>query len=319
MLSVVTVFYNERATLPEFYRRVLNVLQALQCTFEIILVDDGSTDGSGEYAAALAAGDSQVRCVQLSRNFGHQIAITAGLDYAAGQAIVSLDSDLQQPPESIPDMVSKWREGFEVVQMVRSNAIPGTGSFKRFTASCAYRGIAMITGLNLPVGAADFRLLDRKVVDSLRRMPERDRFLRGLVSWVGFRHTVLRYRVAARFAGTSKYTFPKMLRLALTGIVTFSPAPLYLVFYLGLIGLGLGATFVLRMLFEILATGTPPDMATLILGVSVLLVSAQLVGMGILGYYVGRIYDQVRARPLYLVSRLHGFEELSANHKLPEG
>jgi glycosyltransferase involved in cell wall biosynthesis len=166
--------------------------------------------------------------------------------------------------------------------------------------------------LNLAVGAADFRLLDRKVVDSLRRLPERERFLRGLVSWVGFRDTVLPYRVEARFAGKSKYTFNKMLRLGLAGIVNFSAAPLYLVFYPGLIGLGLGVMFVLRILFQFLARGTAPDLGTLILVMAVLLVSAQLVGMGILGYYVGCIYEQVKARPLYLVSRLHGFEEHSA-------
>jgi len=224
-LSVIAPVYNEVGSLPELYRRVRLAMEGLGEPWELILVDDGSGDGSSEAMASLAAQDSHIRPVYFARNFGHQIAVTAGLDSSRGRAVVVIDADLQDPPEAIPDLVAKWREGYEVVYAVRSER-EGETWFKKLTAALFYRVIYRITDVKIPLDTGDFRLLDRQVVDTLNSMRERHRFLRGMASWVGFRQIGVPYRRAARLTGQTKYPFRKMLRLALNAVTGFSYFPL---------------------------------------------------------------------------------------------
>src|SRR5512139_3978142 len=230
--SIVAPIFNERENLPELYRRVKEVMEATGEPWELVLVDDGSTDGSTEIIHALAKEDVRVRPVIFARNFGHQIAITAGWDYARGDAVVIIDADLQDPPEVILELAKKWKEGYEVVYAVRAER-EGESWFKLFTASMFYRLIYRITDVKIPLDTGDFRLLDRKVVNVMNSMRERHRFLRGMAAWVGFRQVGVPYRRAARYAGSTKYPFKKMFKLALNAITGFSYFPLQLATYLG--------------------------------------------------------------------------------------
>ena len=236
--SIVAPIYNELENLPELYRRVKEVMDSNGESWELVLVDDGSTDGSTEKIRELAQTDSRVRPVIFARNFGHQIAITAGWDYARGDAIVIIDADLQDPPEVILDLAKKWKEGYEVVYAVRAER-EGESWFKKFTASMFYRIIYRITDVKIPVDTGDFRLMDRKVVDVLKQMRERHRFPRGMSAWVGFKQIGVEYKRAMRFAGTTKYPFNKMLRLALNAITSFSYFPLQVATFFGFISAGL--------------------------------------------------------------------------------
>jgi glycosyltransferase involved in cell wall biosynthesis len=302
VFSVVVPVFNEVDIISELYRRLSAVLEQMGQPWEIVLVDDGSRDGSTEQMLELAAHDERVRPVIFSRNFGHQIAITAGLDYARGEAVVIMDADLQDPPEIIPELVAKWREGFEVVHAVRTER-EGETAFKRVTASLFYRLINRITDVQIPLDAGDFRLLDRKAVDTLKGMRERHRFPRGMAAWIGFRQTTVPYRRAARFAGETKYPLRKMLRLALTAITGFSYFPLQIATYLGFICAGLSAiaipvVVVLRLAGKQAFLGQASTLiAVLFLG------GVQLICLGILGEYIGRLYDEVKGRPLYVVRR----------------
>ena len=298
--SVVAPIFNEIGNLPEFYRRVKESLDQSGESWELLLVDDGSTDGSTEKIRELAALDSRVKPVIFARNFGHQLAVTAGLDYAAGQAVTIIDSDLQDPPEVILDMISKWKEGFEVVYAVRSER-EGETWFKLLTASIFYRLIYRITDVDIPMDTGDFRLLDRKVVAVMRQMRERHRFLRGMSVWVGFKQTGVQYKRAARFSGTTKYPFKKMLKFASDAITSFSYFPLQLATYIGFIAAGLSilaipVVIVLRVLGSQSFLGQASTLiAVLFLG------GVQLISLGILGEYIGRLYDEAKGRPLYIV------------------
>lgn len=298
--SVVVPVYNEVESLPELYRRVKAVMDGLGKTWELVLVDDGSTDGSTEVMRQLAQADERVRPVIFARNFGHQIAVTAGLDYARGQAIIIIDADLQDPPEVIPQLVERWREGYEVVYAVRAER-EGETWFKKWTAALFYRLIYRITDVKIPLDTGDFRLLDRRVVDVLRSMRERHRFLRGMAAWVGFRQIGVEYRRAARFAGETKYPFRKMLRLALNAITGFSYFPLQLATLFGFISAGL-AIFSIPIVIILRMTGWQAfqGQATTLIAV-LFLGGVQLISLGILGEYIGRIYDEVKGRPLYVV------------------
>jgi dolichol-phosphate mannosyltransferase len=299
MLTVIAPVYNEEALLPLFYKRVIAALESLDESFELLLIDDGSSDHSYEIMRALRERDARVRVVSFSRNFGHQMAISAGLDLAAGQAVIIMDADLQDPPELIPTLVQKWREGGEVVYAQRTRR-PGETLFKRLTAALFYRLIGHIASVPIPPDTGDFRLLDRRVVNALVTMRERHRFLRGLSAWLGFRQVAVPYERGERIAGSTKWPFWKMARFSLDAITGFSFAPLQLAtacgfFVAGLSVLGILLAVVLR-LFNVAIQG---QATTLIL--VLFLGGVQLIFLGILGEYLGRIYDEVRARPLYVV------------------
>ena len=298
--SIIAPIFNEVENLPELYRRICEVMDSTGDPWELVLVDDGSTDGSTERLRELAARDERVRPVIFARNFGHQIAVTAGLDYSRGQAVTIIDADLQDPPEVILEMIARWREGYEVVYAVRSER-EGESWFKLFTASLFYRLIYRITDVDIPMDSGDFRLLDRKVVKVMNSMREKHRFLRGMSVWVGFRQIGVNYKRAARFAGSTKYPFKKMFRLALNAITSFSYFPLQVATYIGFISAGLSLIAIPVVIIERL-TGAQAfiGQATTLIAV-LFLGGVQLISLGILGEYVGRLYDEAKGRPLYIV------------------
>ncbi len=298
--SIIAPIYNEIESLPLLYRRVADVMESTGQPWELILVDDGSTDGSTDKIRELATADARVRPVIFARNFGHQIAITAGWDYARGDAVVIIDADLQDPPEVILDLAKKWQEGYEVVYAVRAER-EGETWFKKFTASMFYRLIYRITDVKIPVDTGDFRLMDRKVVEVLKQMKERHRFPRGMSAWVGFRQVGVEYKRAARHAGVTKYPFKKMLRLALNAITSFSYFPLQVATFFGFLSAGVSIlaiplVAVLRLAGSHFFEGqTTTLISVLFLG------GVQLISLGILGEYIGRLYDEAKGRPLYIV------------------
>jgi dolichol-phosphate mannosyltransferase len=310
--SVVAPVYNEEALVAEFCRRTVAVLASLGEPFEIVLVNDGSRDRSPSIMRELHQADPRIKVLNFSKNFGHQLAITAGIDYARGDAVVVIDSDLQDPPEVIPDLIAKWREGYQVVYATRAERV-GETWFKRTTASLFYRTIVKITNVDIPVDTGDFRLMDRKVVTALTSMREHHRFMRGLSVWVGFKQTGVPYRRDARKAGETKYPLRKMLRFALDGITSFSYLPLQLATYTGFVIAAIAFLFLIAVVVLRLAMPNAQDPAffgqasTL---VSVLFLGGvQLIFLGIIGEYLGRIYDEVKRRPLYIVSEAMGFDE----------
>jgi polyisoprenyl-phosphate glycosyltransferase len=297
LVSVVAPVYNEDATIDEFYARVCSALAALP--FELVLVDDGSTDGTPMKLEALAAGDPRVHVVYLSRNFGHQTALTAGLDHARGNAVVMLDADLQDPPELISTMLDHWRAGCDVVYAVREQR-EGESRFKLSTARWFYRLFDKLAQVELQHNSGDFRLLDRRALDALLSMRERNRFLRGMTVWVGYTQAAVPYHRDSRYAGETKYTLPKMLRFSLDAISSFSHRPLQLATLLGflistLAFIAIPIVVVLRILGSYLPGFSAVTILILLLG------GIELIAIGIIGEYVGRIYDEVKGRPLYLV------------------
>ena len=301
IFTIIAPVYNEIDCLDTLYQRICEVMAQTGELWELILVDDGSTDGSTEKIRQLEANDKRIRKVIFARNFGHQIAVTAGLDYSRGDAVIIIDADLQDPPELILQMIEKWREGYQVVYAQRSER-EGETWFKRVTASIFYRTIYRITDVDIPLDTGDFRLLDRKVVDVMNSMRERHRFLRGMSAWVGFKSIGVPYKRAARYAGSTKYPFKKMLKLALTAVTSFSYVPLQIAMWLGFISAGISiiaipVVIILRLIGSQFFFGQATTLiAVLFLG------GVQLVSLGILGEYVGRIYDEVKGRPLYIVS-----------------
>ena len=308
VFSIVAPNFNEVETAPEFYRRVKSVMETLAEPWELVWVDDGSTDGSTDLILKIAQEDPRVRPVVFSRNFGHQIAVTAGLDHSRGQVVIIIDSDLQDPPEVIAELVARWREGYEVVYAVRAER-EGENWFKLFTASLFYRLIYRITDVNIPLDTGDFRLLDRKVVDVLVKMRERHRFLRGMSAWVGFRQVGVPYRRAARFAGETKYPLKKMVKFASDAITGFSYFPLQIATYLGFISAGFSILAIPIVVIGRL-TGSQAfyGQATTLIAV-LFLGGVQLISLGILGEYLGRLYDEARGRPLYIVRHSPPLEE----------
>ncbi len=306
-LTVIVPCFNEEAVLPETSRRLIASLERIGRSFEIILVDDGSRDGTPRVLTDLHAADPRIRIVRLSRNFGHQIAISAGLEYAHGAAVVLIDADLQDPPEIIGEMVELWRQGNDVVYGTRSHR-DGETAFKMLTAKWFYRFINRISEIEIPLDSGDFRLLDRKVVDALLAMPERDRFVRGMVSWAGFKQVSLPYERAARQAGDSKYTLLRMARFATDGILSFSTAPLRLATLFGIASLffaGIGGC--VSVAIGVIEGKWLSPWAWVFLAV-LLLGGAQLVCLGIFGEYLGRIYGENKRRPLYIVRETLGFD-----------
>ena len=298
--SIVAPIFNEKENLPELYRRIKEVMDSTGEPWELVLVDDGSTDGSTNMIRQLAKDDKRVRPVIFARNFGHQIAITAGWDYARGDAVVIIDADLQDPPELILEMAKKWKEGYEVVFAVRAER-EGESWFKLWTASVFYRLIYRITDVKIPLDTGDFRLMDRKVVDVLKKMRERHRFPRGMSAWVGFNQIGVEYKRAARVAGETKYPFRKMFRLALNAITGFSYFPLQVATFFGFASASL-AIIAIPIVVYMRASGSQAffGQATTLIAV-LFLGGVQLICVGILGEYIGRLYDEAKGRPLYVV------------------
>jgi len=302
-LSVVIPLYNEDATLGELYQRLLRVLEplALPGGFELIFINDGSHDQTLPLLLNLAARDERVRYIDLSRNFGHQIAVTAGLDRATGEAVVILDADLQDPPELIPLLRDKMREGYEVVYAKRRSR-PGDSAAKKLTARLFYRLLASITHISIPVDTGDFRIISRKVVEGLRLMPEQNKFIRGQISWIGYRQTSIEYDRAERAGGETGYTYRKMMRLALDGITAFSDVPLKVATISGFLVSGIAFLVGLYTLYSRFITRDyEPGWASLMVSI-LFLGGVQLISVGIIGEYIARLSANVRQRPLYLIS-----------------
>jgi dolichol-phosphate mannosyltransferase len=298
--SIVAPIFNEKDNISELHRRVREVMNSTRKPWELILVDDGSTDGSTDMIRGLAKKDKHVRPVIFARNFGHQIAITAGWDYARGEAVVIIDADLQDPPELILEMAKKWQEGYEVVYAIRAER-EGESWFKLWTASLFYRLIYRITDVKIPLDTGDFRLMDRKVVNVLKSMRERHRFPRGMSAWVGFKQVGVEYKRVARVAGETKYPFRKMFRLAVNAITGFSYFPLQVATYIGFFSAGVAA-IAIPVVIYMRMTGSQAffGQATTLIAV-LFLGGVQLISLGILGEYIGRLYDEAKGRPLYIV------------------
>jgi polyisoprenyl-phosphate glycosyltransferase len=309
LVTIVIPVYNEAEVLPTLYDRLTRVLEGLVESYEIIFVNDGSQDDSALFLRDFQARDARVKFLNFSRNFGHQIAITAGLDYSSGQAVVVMDADLQDPPEVIPQLIEQWHKGYDVVFAVRAKR-QGEGLFKRATAAIFYRLFRYMTATEIPLDAGDFRLMSRRAVEALQSIRERNRFIRGLAGWIGFRQTSVTYVRDVRQAGETKYPLKKMLRFALNGLMSFSLVPLQLASYLGFLISSIGFFYIvyaigLKLFTDQVVLGwTSVMVAVLFLG------GVQLVSLGIIGEYIGRIYEEVKQRPLYVVDEAKGFEQL---------
>lgn len=301
VFTVIAPIYNELENIPELYARMRDVMERTGEAWELILVDDGSTDGSTELLRKLAESDPHVRPVIFARNFGHQIAVTAGVDYSLGDAVIIIDADLQDPPEVILTLIEKWREGNEVVYAVREER-QGESWFKRTTASLFYRVIYRITDVDIPLDTGDFRLMDKKVVAVMKQMREKHRFLRGMSAWVGFKQVGVHYNRQPRYAGETKYPLKKMVKLALNAVTSFSYFPLQVATIFGFIAAGLSVLAIPVVAILRLTTGTALLGQATTLIIVLFLGGVQLISLGIIGEYIGRIYDEAKNRPLYIVA-----------------
>jgi glycosyltransferase involved in cell wall biosynthesis len=305
--SIVIPIFNEEAVLPILLRRVDALMDALDGPAETIFVDDGSTDCSSIVLEAKARDDHRCRYIGLTRNFGHQIAITAGMDAANGDAVVVMDGDLQDPPEVVLDMIAKWKEGYHIV-CGRRLSREGESAFKRWTANLFYRLLGRLSAVEIPNEVGDFRLVDRKALDAFRAMPEHDRFVRGMFAWLGFRAAEVAFRRPARVAGETKYPLRKMLRLAANGVIGFSDAPLRLAIWAGMSVSGLALLYGLYVIgLSLVGSHLVTGWSSTIVIVS-FLCGVNMLMTGIVGLYVGRIHAEVKGRPLYVVGRRVGFE-----------
>jgi len=307
-LSVVVPMYNEEEVIEVTYGRLRSVLDKLGETYEIVFVNDGSRDRTADIVRSLCAEDRRVKLVEFSRNFGHQIAVTAGMDHASGRTVVLIDADLQDPPELIADMVAKWREGYDVVYGRRIER-KGESLFKKMTAAAFYRLLRSMTSVNIPVDTGDFRLMDRKVCDALTSMRERSRFIRGMVSWAGFKQTSVDYVRDERFAGETKYPLKKMIRLSLDAMTSFSTKPLKIASVLGFVLSAVGFVYLFVVLYQRLFTDTTQQGWTSMIAISLLFHGITLMLLGVLGEYIGRTYEETKGRPLYLVAEAVNFKE----------
>ena len=311
LLSLVIPVFNEQATLEALFNTIRERLAALDVTYEVVLVDDGSRDRTGEMIAEIKRRDTRFRSVHFSRNFGHQAAVTAGLHFAQGSAVVVMDADLQDPPELLASMLARWREGYHVVyaQRVKRHA---EGVLKRGIAFAYYRILQRLTDVTIPADTGDFCLMDRRVVDLLNRMPERNRYLRGLRAWLGFRQTAVQFERPPRYAGEPKYTFWKSLALGVNGVVAFSKVPLRFATYLGMASAALSMVLTIWAVYQRLVGGDTVRGWASTLVVILLLGGVQLLMIGVVGEYLSRIYDEVKQRPMYVIGELRGFDDRSA-------
>ncbi|WP_036646150.1 glycosyltransferase family 2 protein [Paenibacillus pini] len=306
--SVIIPVYNEEEVITETYWRIKSVMEITGESYELIFVNDGSRDQTVNLIRSVGASDPSIHIIDLSRNFGHQIAITAGMDYASGDAVIVIDADLQDPPELILDMIAKWKEGYDVVYAQRLER-KGESFFKRKTASLFYRILKHMTDIDIPIDTGDFRLLDRKVCNELKRLPENNRYVRGLVSWVGFKQTAIQYVREGRFAGETKYPLKKMIKLSMDGITSFSTKPLKVAGIMGMIISIVGFVYLVFVLFERLFTDAALPGWSSLIAFQLFFGGCMLMFMGIIGEYLGRIYDEVKHRPLYIVNEVYSKEE----------
>lgn len=298
--SIVVPVFNEEKVLNELYRRLTIVMSKLRESYEIIFINDGSIDNSLEIMEKLHSKDKRIKIIDFSRNYGQQIATTAGIDYATGEAIVIIDADLQDPPKVIPELVKKWKKGYDVVYGVRKKR-EGENFFKKVTASIFYKFLNKITDINIPLDAGDFRLIDRKVANNLKTIREKNRYIRGLTSWIGFRQIGVLYDREKRFAGYTKYPLGKMLKLALDAVFSFSNYPLKIAIYIGFLISGLSFLYLIYVLIlKIFMDVTIQSWASIIVAVF-FLGGVQLICIGIIGEYIGRIGEEVKKRPLYII------------------
>ncbi len=307
--SIIVPMYNEEAVIPETYRRLTQVMEKFGESYEILFINDGSRDKTRDMLLELCKNDYHIKLVDFARNFGHQIAITAGMDYAVGECMVIIDGDLQDPPELIPEMVKLWRSGYEVVYGKRKSR-QGETFFKKFTAKAFYRILHSLTDVDIPVDTGDFRLIDRKVCEALKQLPERSRYVRGLMSWVGFKQTAIEFERSERFAGETKYPFKKMMKLAMDGIMSFSYKPLKFASYIGSLISAISFIYLIVVLLQKLffPHSAQSGWASLI-AVSLFFNGIILLMLGIIGEYIGRIYDEAKGRPLYIIKELKNMEE----------
>jgi glycosyltransferase involved in cell wall biosynthesis len=308
--SIVVPVFNEEAALPILLKRLDTLMAALDAPAETIFVDDGSTDCSSIVLRARAKDDPRYRYIRLTRNFGHQIAITAGMDAANGEAVIVMDADLQDPPEVVHEMIARWKQGHEVVYARRVSR-DGESTFKRWTATAFYKLLSRLSSVDIPQDVGDFRLIDRRVLEVFRAMPEQDRFVRGMFAWLGFRQTAVEFHRPARAAGVTKYPLWKMLRLAANGLIGFSDAPLKLAIWLGLAVSAFALCYGLYAIERYLTNEAVAGWTSTIVIVS-LLCGINLLMTGIVGLYIGRIYAEVKRRPLYVVDQRVGFERAAA-------
>jgi glycosyltransferase involved in cell wall biosynthesis len=306
-VSIIIPVYNEEENISHLYERLKKVTDLIESDFEFIFINDGSVDESFRLLNNLADKDDSVKVIDFSRNFGHQLAVTAGLDFCKGDCAVIIDADLQDPPELIESMIEKWHEGYDVVYAQRIRR-KGESLFKRFSASLFYRVLHQLTDFDIPLDTGDFRLINRNVIDTLKNMPERHRFLRGMISWSGFQQTALEYVREERYSGKTKYPFLKMFRFALTGITSFSFVPLQIASYFGFIVSGLSFLYALYILYlRIFTDATIQGWTSLMIAV-LFLGGIQLITLGIIGEYIGRISDEVKERPVYVIQNKINFE-----------
>jgi polyisoprenyl-phosphate glycosyltransferase len=299
--------YNEQEVIEVTYRRLKAILNTLGETYEIVFVNDGSRDKTSEIVRKMCESDQSVKLVEFSRNFGHQIAVTAGMDHSSGRSVVLIDADLQDPPELIVDMVARWREGYDVVYGKRIER-KGESWFKKMTAAMFYRLLRSMTSVNIPVDTGDFRLMDRKVCDALSSMREQSRFIRGMVSWAGFKQTSVDYVRDERFAGETKYPLRKMIKLSLDAMTSFSTKPLKIASVLGFILSAVGFVYLFVVLFQHFFTDSTTQGWTSLIAINLLFNGITLSLLGVLGEYIGRTYEEAKRRPLYLVSDAINFE-----------
>lgn len=305
--SLVVPIFNEEAVLPVLMRRLDALLDKMDGESEVVFIDDGSGDTSPIILEAKARADGRYRFIKLSRNFGHQIAITTGMERARGDAVVVMDADLQDPPEVVLELIAKWKEGFEIVYAQRLTRA-GESRFKKLTADAFYRVLGRLSDVDIPRDVGDFRLVDRKALDSFLAMPERDRFVRGMFSWIGFRQAVVQFHRPARAAGETKYSLAKMVRLAANGLVSFSDAPLRAALWAGLAVCAIAVAYAFYVVVLWLVGANLTRGWSSIMIVMTLLGGANMLMTGVLGLYIGRIHTEVKRRPLYVIDRAIGFE-----------
>ncbi|MCY9108391.1 glycosyltransferase family 2 protein [Bacillus atrophaeus] len=315
--SIVVPVYNEELVIQETYQRLKEVMDRTKENYELLFVNDGSRDRSVEILREHSLIDPRVKVIDFSRNFGHQIAITAGMDYAQGNAIVVIDADLQDPPELILDMIEKWKEGYNVVYAVRTKR-KGETFFKKQTAAMFYRLLRSMTDIDIPIDTGDFRLLDRKVCNEMKKLKEKNPFVRGVVSWVGFKQTAVEYERDERLAGETKYPLKKMLKLSMDGITTFSHKPLKLASFAGILMSGAGFLYMLIVLYKKLFTDSTITGWSSLIVIELLFSGIILLMLGMIGEYIGRIYDEAKDRPLYIVQKSYGLEnrKLYRDHRM---
>jgi glycosyltransferase involved in cell wall biosynthesis len=303
--SIVIPVYNEEESLPELVRRLGLLIEQLDGPAEVILVDDGSSDRSYEAMVAAHEADSRFKVIRLSRNFGHEMATTAGVDFSSGNAVIIMDADLQDPPEVVLEMASRWREGFDVIYGIREER-PGETRLKRATSRAFYRLLRRLSDVEVPLDAGDFRLVDRRAVEAFKAMREKNRYVRGMFGWIGFRQMGVKFQREERFAGDTKYPLTKLVKLATDGIVSFSAAPLRIALNLGFIFAGISFFLgTLAFIFKLVGLYYITGLASIAVFVG-FLGGIQLLVLGLMGEYIARIHDEVKDRPLYLVRDLHG-------------